>query len=122
MPSSDRGFTLLEILVALLILAIALSALMRVVIQSTDTSISLRSHLEAQWIAVNRITELQLRKEWPSADTTSGTTEFNGRKWYWHQQVSATAIADFRRLQIEVRAQRHREILGQVIGFLRKPS
>ncbi|MHB8428677.1 MAG: type II secretion system minor pseudopilin GspI [Acidiferrobacterales bacterium] len=117
-----RGFTLLEVLVALAVLAIALVAVMRVTIQSVETSISLRNHLEAQWVAENRLTEHQLRGDWPSTDTTSGTTEFNGRKWYWREEVAATPIPGFRRIRIEVRANPDREVLGQIIGFLRQPG
>jgi len=121
-PNRARGFTLLEVLVALAVLAIALAAVMRVTIQSIETSISLRNHLEAQWVAENRMTEHQLRRDWPSTDTTSGTTEFNGRRWFWREQVSATPIAGFRRIRIDVRAHRNREVLGRIIGFLRQPG
>lgn len=121
MPSrSHAGFTLIEVLVALAVLAIALAAVMRVVTQSIETTISLRDHLEAQWVAEDRMTEHQLRRDWLPIDTTSGTKEFNGREWRWSEQVSATPIDKFRRVEIEVRAGDDKEVLGHIVGYLRQ--
>jgi len=123
MPShNQRGFTLIEVLVALAVLAIALAAVMRAVTQSIETTISLRDHLEAQWVAEDRMTEHQLRGDWLSIDTTTGTKEFNGREWRWREQVSATPIDKFRRVKIEVRAGEDKEVLGHVVGYLRAPG
>ncbi|MHB8455419.1 MAG: type II secretion system minor pseudopilin GspI [Acidiferrobacterales bacterium] len=118
----QRGFTLIEVLVALAVLAIALAAVMRVVTQSIESSISLRDHLQAQWVAEDRMTKHQLRRDWLSIDTTTGTTEFNGRDWNWTEKVSATQFDKFRRIQIDVRIGKDKEVLGHIVGFLGAPG
>ena len=61
----QRGFTLVEVLVALAILATALAAASRVSVMMADSSAELRQRLLAGWTAQNRLAELQARRAWP---------------------------------------------------------
>lgn len=115
-----KGFTLVEVLVALAILAIALAAVMRTVAQSIDLTAGLRDRTIALGIAQDQLALHYLKRDWPSLDTFTGTSEQAGRTWRWQQRVVSTPIDDFRRVEIDVRNERD-EVMAQLIGFLRKP-
>jgi len=67
---SKRGFTLLETLVALAILAIALTAAFRAMGVTAQTSAELRERLIGDWVAENRLAELRATQAWPPTGTT----------------------------------------------------
>ena len=116
-----RGFTLVEVLVALVVLAIALAAVMRVVTQAIDTTAALRDRSIALGVAQDRLVLHQLQNDWPALETFDGVREQGGRQWYWQEKVINTEIAPFRRIEVEVRARPEGEALAHVVGFLRKP-
>lgn len=115
------GFTLVEVLVALAVLAIALTAVVRAMGQAIDLSADLRSRTEALWAAEERATQLRLRADWPAIDTTDGTMEFGSREWRWREQVSKTPADDLRRVDIQIRAPKSPDVLGHLTVFLRRP-
>lgn len=118
-----RGFTLLEVLVALAVLAIALAAIMRAMAQAIDTTATLREHNEALWVAQNRLAEHQMRRDWPAADTIDGETEMGGEKWFWREQVSTTPEPKMRRIEITVRRLADsKETLAKLVGYLLNPT
>jgi len=119
--SRSGGFTLVEVLVALAVIAIALGAVMRTLSQSIDVSASLRDRALAMWIAQNRLNRQQAERSWPSPDTREGTDTMGGREWRWHEQVASTPDADLRRVEIEVRAQQGEAVLARLVGFLARP-
>jgi general secretion pathway protein I len=91
-----RGFTLIEVLVALAIAAIGLAAVLSVVTNSTRNAIYLRNKVLASWIAENRITELRLAVTLPPLDKTGGDLEYAGSKWKWE-------VPGLRRIDVGVR-------------------
>jgi general secretion pathway protein I len=115
------GFTLVEVMVALAVLAIALTAVVRAMGQAIDLSAALRSRTEALWAAEERATQLQLRDDWPAIDTTDGTMEFGENEWRWREQVSKTPADDLRRVDIQIRAPKSPDVLGHLTVFLRRP-
>lgn len=115
------GFTLVEVLVALAILAIALAAVLRAMGQSIDLTTALRDRTVALWVAEERATERLLRREWPAIDTTEGTMEFGEREWRWRERVQSTPLEELRRIDIEIRAPKSPDILGRVTVYLRRP-
>lgn len=118
----QTGFTLVEVLVALAILAIALAAVLRAMGQSIDLTTDLRDRTVALWAAEERATERLLRAQWPDLDTTEGTMEFGEREWRWRERVSATPFPELRRVDIEIRAARSPDVLGRASLFMRRPN
>jgi general secretion pathway protein I len=98
-----RGFTLIEVLVALAIASIGLAAVLSVVTNATRNSVYLRDKTFASWIAQNKITELRLGTTLPSVDQTNGDLEFGGQKWKWEQTVTQTDVPGMRRIDVAVR-------------------
>lgn len=105
MPSNDlmRGFTLIEVVVALAVVAIGMFAVFRVIGDATSNIGFLRDRSLAAWIADNRITELRIAGELPSVDETEGDVDFAGRRWHWVATVAQTPVDGLRRIDVRVR-------------------
>jgi len=118
--NNARGFTLIEVLVALAILTIALTVVMHSMGQAIDLTANLRDRQVALWVAQNRLTQHQIQRDFPPSDTTEGTVEMGGREWRWREQVSATPEAALRRIEIEVRLDEKSSALARLVGFLER--
>lgn len=115
----ENGFTLLEVLIALAILAIAMAAVARASALMTDGSSELRRRLLANWVADNRLAEHAARSEWPDPGIKSGVEEQAGLSLRWEERVSNTPNIAFRRIEIRVYAgARDEHALTQLVGYL----
>jgi general secretion pathway protein I len=85
---APRGFTLIEVLIALVIVALGMSALLETLGSAADTSTWLRDKTFAQWIGLNQLETQRLSGTLPSTGTTNGELDFAGRHWRWSQVVS----------------------------------
>ncbi len=108
-----RGFTLVEVLVALTIVAMGLAALMSAVSGTANASGYLREKSLAQWIALNRLTEVRLGIQKLSAaaaignknSTSTGDTgelEYAGRQWHYDTRYFDTSIPSMKRVIVRV--------------------
>ena len=98
----NRGFTLVEVLVALMIVAIGLAALMTAVSSTARTSGYLRDKTLAQWIALNRLTEVRLTANKLGQSTDTGELEFANRTWHYDTRYFDTSITDMKRVVVRV--------------------
>jgi len=123
MKHSSGGFTLLEILVALTILALGLAAASRVSINATDSAGALRERLLATWVAENQAAWLHASREWPAVGSSSGRSRIGEHDFVWQQQTSSAAQDRFRRFELTVRAGEAPEsdVLARFIGYLELP-
>ena len=98
----SRGFTLIEVLVALAIVAVALSAGMRALAQSADGATTLKARTLALWVAQNRLARAQLADPAPASGTVDGMEIQAGATFTWRQTIDATPNPAFRRIAIVV--------------------
>lgn len=104
-----RGFTLLEILVALVVVSLSLGAVVQTVGSYTKNQAGLRDRVFAQWVARNRLATVQIAGTWPSVGQKKGEVDFpedvsgtRNRGWRWVMQVTQSPEQDMRRLDIDV--------------------
>lgn len=90
--NKDTGFSLLEVLVALAVVGIALSAAMSATSRSADNLSVLERRTLATWVAENQITNLRLElmRNLELPGDLSGEERMAGRNWYWSAKVETT--------------------------------
>jgi general secretion pathway protein I len=101
-----RGFTLLEVMVALAIVSIGLIAAFNGIIQMAHSTATLRERAMADWIAMNEITAIRISGDYPAVGRFDGSTEFAGREWRWEANISETGVNDLRRIDMIVSDER----------------
>lgn len=102
-----RGFTLVEVMVALAVVAIALPALLLALSQQVDATAYLRDKSLARMVAANKLVELRIlaraRRDLPSGER-SGVTTMAGRDWYWWLNSTPTVSDNLLQFEIDVAA------------------
>ncbi|MBN9131755.1 MAG: type II secretion system minor pseudopilin GspI [Nitrosospira multiformis] len=118
-----RGFTLVEVLVALAIIAVALMAALRVAGQGTLNAGELRSRLLAGWVAENLLAEQRAQGVWLPPGTYRGTAKQGNMDFAWRTDIAETANPSFRRANISVFAPAgESHLLAHLTGYLAQPA
>jgi len=117
--SKAAGFTLLEVLAALVIVALGMLGVIEAVSQTARNSAYVRDKTVAHWIAMNQLTRVRLAPQAPKVDKSSDQVEMSDRRWRWTMEVSQTAVESVRRIDVSVRLQDADEAssLASVTGF-----
>lgn len=117
------GFTLIEVLVAMTIIAVGVSALVASAAASSWRAEYLREREFARWIASNELATRQAVAAWPEIGTTNSETEMARSRWFIRTRTQKVADPDLRRLDIEVRKDRSEEsYIYSVTGFVGNPE
>jgi general secretion pathway protein I len=96
------GFTMLEVLVALVIVGTALGASLRAVGSLTQNSGGLRATVMATWAAENHLVQIRLAHGWPQVGKTSSECPQGELKLVCEEEVIATPNPNFRRVEVSV--------------------
>jgi len=114
---NTRGFTLLEVLIALVVVALALLALTRTAGGQVNSFEALRERTLAGWVAANVLSETRLATPLPAAGRRDGRARFADRDWRWTLDVQNTANTQIRRIDIAVFAGDDRQPMATLTGF-----
>jgi general secretion pathway protein I len=116
-----RGFTLIEVLVALAVAGFGLAALWHGLNQALAVQQGLPDRIVARWVAQNRITERQVEGQWPEPRSYRGETEMAGKTWHFEERIEATPEPRLRRVTVRVGRDREQLTLQTLDGFLAQP-
>lgn len=106
-PGVTTGFTLIEVMVALAVVALAVPALLFTMDQQIDGTAYIRDRSLAQVVASNRLTELRLALRTGPQNLRgglAGSERLADREWFWQVQSQATEVAGFSRVEVRVSA------------------
>ena len=117
----ENGFTLVEVMVALTIVAFSLTAIAATMNQMIDAANSMRERTYASWIAQNKIAELRLANVIPEVSSTSGEVDYANTQWAWRTVVSETGIESFYRVDVSVSLAGSEYNIRTVTGFIGEP-
>jgi general secretion pathway protein I len=117
----SRGFTIVEVMVALAIVAFSLTAIAASMGQMIDTANAMRDRTYASWIAQNKIAEMRLANVVPEVTSTSGEVDYAGTEWAWRAVVSETGVENLFRVDVTVSYAGEDNGVRTVTGFIGEP-
>lgn len=121
-PAYSRGFTLLEVLIALAILATALGAIIELASNQALNTAHLQEKTFAHWLAMNKITELQLTSQWPAKGKQEGDEEMGLHSWHWVRTITDTPDDRVRQVEIAIyREKSDQNPVTTLTSFLSQP-
>jgi general secretion pathway protein I len=98
----NRGFTLFEVLVALAVAAVALTAAVHLIGVYVANSAKIQERVYAHWVASNLLVASQLDDPWPDVGIKDGETTLGAHDWRWRRAVAETPFATVRRVEYQV--------------------
>jgi len=118
------GFTLIEVIVALAIIAIGLAAAVKTVSSTTLNTAYLRDKSFSYWVAQNQLAEIESLNIPPPLGTSDGDEVLAGITWYWSRKVENTEDPDTNRIELSVRKDRDKrsQIYATLTTLIHDPS
>lgn len=121
--TKQSGLTLLEVMVALLIFALTGTAILKAAGEHLSSVGQIESVIFANWVASNRLNQLQIENTWPPKNNLKGSVQMADRTWYWQQTVTKTNDNDLLSVTISVgEDERYSSSVTSVTTFVAKPT
>jgi general secretion pathway protein I len=120
---NQRGMTLIEVMVALLIFGLTGTAVMKATTENLSSVGQLQDITFATFVANNRLAQLHLSREWPIKHNAKGQMEMANATWYWQQSVTKTAENELIQVRVTVATdEAYRRPITDVVSFFAKPN
>ena len=117
-----RGFSLIEVLVAVAIVSIALLAALQASGATTANTADMRARMIAGWVAQDRVVLHRARRDWLETGLQRGTERQGGFDFTWREEVTPTPHGAFRRVDVLVYAAPDEgRVLARATGFITDP-
>ncbi len=118
--SDKHGFTLIEVMVALLVIAISLFAIFNTTSSVTWHASYLKEKTIANWIAQNRVALYRSKKTWTNVSNTSGQVSMADTEWDWKMHIAKTENPNIRKIDVKVFRDGDEVIVGSATGYIAK--
>lgn len=99
----QNGLTLIEVMVAMAILATAAAAILKTIAAEQNRFSNRKMQVIAEWVAQNKMNETLMFEKFPNTGTTRGSVENGDIEWHWVQTVKNTSDKNLRRIEVEVK-------------------
>lgn len=122
MKNKSAGFTLIEVLIALSIIAIALTALLKATAQNIENTRRIKEKTLAHWVAMQGVAMIQLNllRVIPNQESTQATTLFK-EKWYWRAKINQTPLKSLQQIIILVSPNQSGPFREELIAYRYAP-
>jgi len=120
-PRRVVGFTLIEVMVALVIVSLALAGVAASMGQMIDTANTMRDRTFASWIAQNKIAEMRIAGVMPEVGESSGEVDYANMTWAWTADVSETGVENLMKVDVTVSYAGFDDTVRKVTGFIGEP-
>jgi len=114
----QRGFTLIEVMIALLVITLGMAAVISTSSESGWKSTHLRQSTIASWVAYNEIALYRATRTWNDVKSRSGEAEMANAQWEWRMEISATDDDSLRRIDVEVTLKDETAVKARVTAFI----
>lgn len=117
----QRAFTLIEVMVSLVIVAIALTGISVTMGGMLNTATTLRDRTYASWIAQNKIVEIRAAGAFPDLGESTGEVDYANSEWEWRAVIAETGVEDLLRIDVSVSHPGADTPIRTVTGFVGEP-
>lgn len=116
--NKNAGFTLIEVLLALAVIAIALTALLKATAQNIDNTARIKEKMISHWVAMQGVSMIQLNliQVNQSQESTQATTMLN-QQWYWRAKISKTPIKNTQQITISLSRKQNGPFREELTAF-----
>jgi len=114
----QTGFTLLEVIVALVILTLTMSGLVKSMGDGANNQLAIEDRTFAQWVALNQMAKMQLVQLHVSVGASNGSEEMAGREWVWEQLIESTSDPSVVRIVVTAGREGQSQELARTVGYL----
>lgn len=97
-----QGFTLIEVMIALSVVAIGLMATLKAINEEINSAMITRNKMMALWVLENKISEIRINPLPPEISVNQGKEILMNQTWYWQTNTAATANIKIRKIDISI--------------------
>lgn len=122
---SQQGFTLVEVVLAVAILALAMVALSQTLGASAKAYLNINATRQAYMVAADKLVELQVYSRWPAVGSSDDTITRGDQEWWVHTKISAGPYPGTRRVDIDVgrvKDEQHLPLQYSMVSLIGKPA
>jgi len=116
------GFTLIEVLLALAVIAIALTALLKATAQNVAYTQRIKEKSISHWVAMQGVSMVQLGLlSVPAGQDITEVTSMLGERWYWRVKLQPTSIKSMQQISISVSKHQAGPFTDTLVAYRHSP-